>query len=103
MSDPVQAKMDSVLGSVEKHETIVALNTDLHKHGGVALKSDHDKLGLRASAWRFKKVSTILPLFLAKSSRGPRLSLCAIFCASPLRAMATKSTSMVSVAPPKRG
>jgi MFS transporter, SP family, sugar:H+ symporter len=76
MSDPAQPKMDAV-GSVERHEDIqmTALHADndncdrdLDKHGGVALKSDHDKLGLRVPAWRFKKVRPPTTLRLLFSS-----------------------------------
>lgn len=86
-------KMDSVMGVVEKHETVNDGDVNNEKPAGVALKSDHDNLGLRATAWRFKKVYShtahnvdIVPVLTY------RPSLFATCFASPLRATATKST-----------
>ena len=60
MSHAASAKMDGIEGTVEKHEITAAVAADPNivsgKHTGIALKSDHDRLGVLATVWRFKKV-----------------------------------------------
>ncbi|CAK7217233.1 hypothetical protein SCUCBS95973_003076 [Sporothrix curviconia] len=78
MSDPVQTKMDDIMGTVEKHETTAAAAPDAgpDKHDGVALKSDLDQLGLRATAWRFKKAVFICNLLcIAAACDGYQINL----------------------------
>ncbi|CAK7231026.1 hypothetical protein SBRCBS47491_007792 [Sporothrix bragantina] len=79
MSGPAQAKTDGIVGivgTVEKHENTAAPDADLDKHGGVTLKSDHDQLGLRASAWRFKKAVLVCNLLcIAAACDGYQINL----------------------------
>ncbi|KAH7015923.1 general substrate transporter [Ilyonectria destructans] len=68
MSDPklnhdIDVKANNSLGCVENHEHI-------------ALKSGHDKLGLRASAWRFRKAVLVCNLLcIAAACDGFQISL----------------------------
>ncbi|CAK7198021.1 hypothetical protein SEUCBS139899_000677 [Sporothrix eucalyptigena] len=68
----IRAKTDTIVQMVEGHE----MTGTFDKAGPVALKSDYDQLGLRATAWRFKKAVLICNLLcIAAACDGYQINL----------------------------